>query len=147
MKKVLLSLFVIVSFVLYSVYEKRLDAILPKSSPMGQSGTSQSARPSSSPPTNSSTWKDGLYTGSTEDVFYGDIQVRVRIDEGKIAGIVFLQYPDDQKTSVMINTEMMPILTQEAIQKQSAEVDIVSGATDSSEGFKRSLAHALAQAK
>ena len=41
----------------------------------------------------------------------------------------------------------MPILRQEAITAQSADVDIVSGATDSSKGFRRSLANALAQAQ
>ncbi|HEY4384430.1 MAG TPA: FMN-binding protein [Ktedonobacteraceae bacterium] len=47
----------------------------------------------------------------------------------------------------MINNYADPQLTSEAIQAQSANVDIVSGATDSSEAFIQSLNSALAQAK
>lgn len=92
-------------------------------------------------------YKDGTYTGSTEDVFYGNVQVRATINNGKITDVEFLQSPNDRQTSIMINAQAMPLLKQEAITAQSAQVDIVSGATDSSEGFIRSLGNALAQAK
>ncbi len=59
----------------------------------------------------------------------------------------FLQYPDTHSTSVYINQQAMPYLQQEAIQAQSANVNIVSGATDTSIAFQQSLASALAQAK
>lgn len=91
-------------------------------------------------------YKNGVYTGSTEDVFYGNIQVRATVSSGKLTDIEFLQYPNDRQTSIMINSQAMPILKQEAITAQSSQVDIVSGATDSSVGFRRSLANALAQA-
>jgi uncharacterized protein with FMN-binding domain len=47
----------------------------------------------------------------------------------------------------MINKEAMPYLKQEAIAAQSTNVDIVSGATDSSMAFQESLGSALALAK
>jgi uncharacterized protein with FMN-binding domain len=150
-KKILLSLIVIISFTLYSIFERQQakdSAALVKTS--GDTTTSNPTPNSSSasglPPINGD-YKDGIYVGSTEDVFYGDIQIRATIASGRLDTIEFLKYPNDQKTSIMINTQMMPILIQEAIQKQSSEVDIVSGATDSSEGFRRSLANALGQAK
>ncbi len=151
MKKIFLSLVVIISFTLYSLYERQQvkDAVtLVKTS--DKDNTSDSTPNSSSAsglPPAPGTYKDGIYIGSVEDVFYGDIQIQITIANGRIDSIKFLKYPDDQQTSIMINTQMMPILTQEAIQKQSSEVDIVSGATDSSEGFRRSLANALFQAK
>ena len=46
-----------------------------------------------------------------------------------------------------INGQAMPMLTSEAVQVQSANVDIVSGATFTSQAFQQSLGSALAQAK
>jgi uncharacterized protein with FMN-binding domain len=92
-------------------------------------------------------YKEGTYTGTVEDAYYGNIQVQAVITNGKIADIVFLQYPNDNGTSRSINAQAMPFLKSEAIQAQSASVDIVSGASDSSQAFQKSLASALAQAK
>ena len=92
-------------------------------------------------------YKDGAYTGSSADAYYGSIQVQVTISGGKITDVAFLNYPHDRGTSVSINTQAMPYLKQEAIAAQSANVNIVSGATDSSLAFRQSLASALAQAK
>ncbi len=92
-------------------------------------------------------YNDGQYTGPAADAYYGNIQVRVTISGGKITDVIFLQHPSDRSTSIRINSYAMPLLTQEAIQAQSANVDIVSGATDSSMAFQQSLAGSLAQAK
>lgn len=92
-------------------------------------------------------YKDGSYTGSVVDAYYGYIQVRVTVSGGKIANVEFLQYPNDRERSIQINTFAMPILKSEAISAQGANVDIVSGATDSSQAFIQSLASALSQAK
>jgi uncharacterized protein with FMN-binding domain len=58
-----------------------------------------------------------------------------------------LQYPNERNRSVEINSYADPILVNEAIQAQSAKVDIVSGATDTSQAFIQSLSHALSQAQ
>jgi uncharacterized protein with FMN-binding domain len=92
-------------------------------------------------------YKDGTYTGSVEDAYYGDVQVKVVIQSGKIADVIFLQYPNDRSRSVSINTQAMPYLKTEAIQVQNAQVNIVSGATETSKAFRRSIATALAAAK
>lgn len=92
-------------------------------------------------------YKDGNYTGTVEDAYYGYIQVQVSINNGRISDVSFLQYPNDNGTSLYINSQAMPILKSEAIQAQSAQVDIVSGASDTSMAFQQSLASALAQAK
>lgn len=92
-------------------------------------------------------YKDGTYTGSVADAYYGNIQVQVSIQNGKIADVAFLQYPNDRGTSREINGQAMGYLRSEAISAQSANVDIVSGATDSSLAFRQSLTYALSQAK
>jgi uncharacterized protein with FMN-binding domain len=93
------------------------------------------------------TYKDGTYTGAMEDAFYGNVQVQVLITHGKINNIQFLQHPSDAMRSVAINDIAMPNLTQEAIQAQQANIDIVSGATQTSQAFIQSLQSALNQAK
>jgi uncharacterized protein with FMN-binding domain len=65
---------------------------------------------------------------------------------GKITDVKFLQYPNDNRTSISINSQAMPYLTQEAIQAQSANVNTVSGASATSGAFRQSLQAALAQA-
>lgn len=92
-------------------------------------------------------YKDGTYTGDAADAFYGMIQVQATISAGRITNVQFLQYPNDRGTSIEINQQADPMLAQEAIQTQSANVDIVSGATDSSQAFVQSLQSALDKAK
>ncbi|MBI5613770.1 FMN-binding protein [Candidatus Gottesmanbacteria bacterium] len=91
-------------------------------------------------------FKDGSYVGSVADAIYGNIQVKATIQNGQLSDVVFLQYPNDRDRSIEINTFAMPILKREAIAAQSAEVDVVSGATDSSIAFTESLTSALSKA-
>jgi len=91
-------------------------------------------------------YKNGTYTGSVADAYYGNVQVQAVIQGGKIVSVNFLQYPNDRATSIRINSQAMPYLQQEAIQVQSAQVDGVSGASDTSQAFRESLSAALSQA-
>jgi uncharacterized protein with FMN-binding domain len=90
---------------------------------------------------------DGTYTGSVENAHYGNVQVRVTIAGGTITDVKFLEYPSDQSTSREINSQATQTLRAQAIATQSANVDGVSGATSTSEAFKRSLTAALVSAK
>lgn len=92
-------------------------------------------------------YSDGTYVGTAEDAYYGTVQVQAVISNGKITDVQFLRYPNDRGTSIRINTKAMPKLTQEAISAQSASVNGVSGASDTSAAFKQSLAAALSQAR
>lgn len=96
--------------------------------------------------TSSKSYKDGTYTGPITDAYYGNVQVQVTISGGKIADVQFLQYPNDNRTSLEVNSQAMPLLKSEAIQAQSAQVDIVSGASQTSQAFQQSLSSALQQA-
>jgi uncharacterized protein with FMN-binding domain len=92
-------------------------------------------------------YKDGEYTGISADAYYGNVQVKVVVQGGKISDVQFLDHPGDRGHSIQINNYAMPLLTQEAIQTQSAPVDTVSGASATSGAFNQSLASALDQAK
>lgn len=92
-------------------------------------------------------YRDGTYTGPQVDAFYGLVQVRAVIQSGKLANVQFLDYPHDRRTSQQINNIAMPYLQDEAMQAQNAQVDIISGATLTSEAFIESLASALQSAK
>ena len=81
------------------------------------------------------------------DAYFGSVQVAAVIQNGALANVQVLQYPSDQGTSKRISGTAMPKLIQEAIQTQSANIDIVSGATQTSQAFSQSLAAALAIAK
>jgi uncharacterized protein with FMN-binding domain len=81
------------------------------------------------------------------DAQWGVVQVQVVIQNGEIINVQFLQYPNERNRSVEINSYADPILVNEAIQAQSAKVDIVSGATDTSQAFIQSLSNALSQAQ
>ena len=164
MKKFLVSISVLGSFFLYGIYQKL--ALIPQAitstpsptNPVTNTNTNtnnsttnnSNSIPTNTPPSstvNSSGYKDGTYTGSQGNAYYGYVQVQTTISGGKITDVQFLQYPNDRRTSQMINSQAMPLLKNEAIQAQSANVDIVSGATDTSMAFIESLGAALQSAK
>ncbi len=117
-------------------------------SPSSSSGVTHSTPPApAAPPKPKGQYVDGNYTGSVADAYYGYVQVQAVIQGGKIADVRFLQYPNSHSTSVYINSQAMPYLTQEAIQAQSANINGVSGATATSQAFAQSLSSALAKAK
>jgi uncharacterized protein with FMN-binding domain len=91
-------------------------------------------------------YADGTYTGPVTDAYYGQMQIQAVVSGGKLAGIRVLQYPNDRGTSIAINRQALPMLQNEVITAQSANVDIVSGATLSSDAFIRSLNGALSKA-
>lgn len=168
-KKFLLSFFIIFTFVGYAFVQKfhgfseegqvKPPASLVSPAPItslingkGSSArnTTTTASPAPSPAASSAPrgqYKDGTYTGDSVDAYYGNVQVRAIITNGKITDVQFLDYPQDRNTSVRINSQAMPYLTMEAIQAQSANVDTISGATATSGGFKASLQSALNKAK
>ncbi len=92
-------------------------------------------------------YRDGTYTGPSVDAFWGQVQVQAVVQNGRIASVRFLQYPNDRRTSVRINSFAVPTLQSEAVQVQNASVDIISGATLTSEAFVQSLQAALASAR
>jgi uncharacterized protein with FMN-binding domain len=166
MKKILLSISVLGTFFLYAFFlKKNVTAeniesgnILPPNNisqgnyetPAPTISAFQNSPglslPTSRPAQTTSGYKDGVYKGSVADAYYGYVQVQVSISGGKIVDVQFLQYPNDRSTSVMINQQAMPYLKQETLTAQSAQVDYVSGATQTSRAFIESLTSALQSA-
>lgn len=121
----------------------------PTAAPTAQPTTAPTAAPTAtSAPVlvSGSGLKDGTFVGPTVDVRWGLVQVQATVRGGQLTDVQFLQYPRDRRTSQRINSQADPWLQQEAIQAQSANVDIISGATLTSEGFAQSLQGALDQA-
>jgi uncharacterized protein with FMN-binding domain len=92
-------------------------------------------------------FKDGSYQGSVADAYYGNVQVQANVKNGQLVSVRILQYPNDRNTSRYINSQALPMLKQEAIQAQTAQVDFISGATLTSNAFVQSLTAALSQAQ
>jgi uncharacterized protein with FMN-binding domain len=117
------------------------------SSPATQAPTNPPTATNAPTATTSSGYKDGTYTGAEVDVRWGLVQVQTTIQGGQIANVKVTESPSDRRTSQRINSIAVPELQQEAVQAQSANVNIITGATLTSEGFQMSLQDALSQAK
>lgn len=92
------------------------------------------------------TYKDGTYTGAVTKTHVGNFQVSVVVQDGKIANINILTQPDEE-FSRNINKAALPKYVEEAISAQSSDIALVSGASETFEGFKGSLQDALNKAK
>jgi uncharacterized protein with FMN-binding domain len=95
----------------------------------------------------SSAYKDGSYTGKAADTPYGTVQMAVVISGGRISDVNFLQMPSDEGHSREVTAFAEPLLKQTTLNRQSANIDFVSGATSTSIGYQESLQKALDQAK
>jgi len=86
------------------------------------------------------------YTGTDVVYRYGDIQVRITLAGGRITDITIPAESATDPRSESINSQAIPILTQEALAAQNLNFDVVSGATFTSDAFAQSLQSALSQA-
>jgi uncharacterized protein with FMN-binding domain len=84
--------------------------------------------------------------GMPVDNNYGTVQVRVTIRAHQIVSVQPLQMPYAHATSAYISQQAAPLLQQEALQAQSANIQILSGATYTSESYAQSLQSALDKA-
>jgi uncharacterized protein with FMN-binding domain len=78
---------------------------------------------------------------------YGPVQVQVTLSGGRITDVSALELPTDRARSAAISNAAAPILRREVLAAQGASIDIVSGATYTSEGYARSLQAALDAAR
>jgi uncharacterized protein with FMN-binding domain len=85
----------------------------------------------------------GTATGDAVATQYGDAQVRVTVENGKIVKLEALQLQGNDPRSVQISSSAEPILRQEVLARQSADVDAVSGATYTSASYAQSVQSAL----
>lgn len=86
-------------------------------------------------------------TGQTVQTGYGPVQVQITVQGGRIVRVRPLQYPSDTGRSYSISSYAIPILMQETLKAQSAQIDAVSGASYTSQGYQQSLQSALDAAR
>src|SRR5258708_30993819 len=135
MKKILIVLVIVLAIGGFVIFQKNQMPVDLITRPIGT-------------PNSKVSYKDGTYTGIVGNASqYGDIQVQAIIVGGKITDIKFLQFPTGGGHTAEVTAFAEPALKQEAITAQSANVNIVSGATQDTEGFIQSLQSALDQAK
>ncbi len=85
-------------------------------------------------------------TGQPMDTPYGPVQVRVTLSGTRLVDVRAVQLPSGSDRDAEINGYAVPMLRQEARGAQSAQIDVVSGATFTSNGYAQSLQSALDQA-
>jgi uncharacterized protein with FMN-binding domain len=84
--------------------------------------------------------------GSVAQTRWGPVQVTITVANGKITAVDVPQYPDGNRKDEEINADALPTLKQETLSAQSANIDMVSGATVTSDGYVQSLQSALDRA-
>jgi len=118
-------------------------ATAPAAQPTTTGATPTPSASSSSPAAGKSSSGTKTYTGSTASTRWGDVQVTITVTNGKITDVQVPVYPSGNGRDQEINAYALPILTQETLQAQSANIDTVSGATVTSDGYLQSLQAAL----
>ena len=117
-----------------------------RSPTIASAGTSTSTpAPSPSPGSSSSSSSSSKTVTGDASTQYGPIQLKVTMSGGKITNVEAVQLPSGDPKSSEISSYAEPLLRQSALTKQSANVDAVSGATYTSDGYKTALQAALDQ--
>ena len=103
----------------------------------GQKSSGQKA-PAATAPTSA--------TGAVAQTQWGPVQVKISVASGAITDVNVLQYPSGNGTDAQINSYALPQLIQETLNQQSANIQMISGATVTSTGYLQSLQSAIDQA-
>jgi len=104
----------------------------------GTTSTSQAAEQAASPSASGSSSASQVVAGSTVTTSKGDVRVEVTFEGERIAAVRMLKQPDHPQTAAAV-----PKLVAETLEAQSADVDTVSGATITSDGYRESLQAAI----
>jgi uncharacterized protein with FMN-binding domain len=81
--------------------------------------------------------------GNVVDTQYGPVQVEITVRAGRITKARARQHPSGDGQTDQINGFAIPQLDHEAMAAQNGQIDTVSGATFTSEGYRQSLQSAL----
>ena len=109
-----------------------------------QSGSDATSGTASSGTASSGT--SSTVTGDEAATRWGPVQVELTVANGTITDVSVVQYPSGNGRDQQINARALPVLIQETLDAQNADIDMVSGATVTSEGYLESLQSALDQA-
>lgn len=97
-------------------------------------------------PAHAATSKTVTYKGPIEDTRYGPIEAIIKVKKKKITKVELAAAPDTDR-SQFIDEQAAPLLRDEVLKAQNAKVDVISGATVTSEAFIESLGKAVKKAK
>jgi uncharacterized protein with FMN-binding domain len=87
-------------------------------------------------------------TGQVAQTRWGPVQVEITTDaSGTITDVEVVEYPSGNREDDQINSYALPQLVQATLDAQSADIDMVSGATVTSQGYLQSLQSALDQVR
>jgi uncharacterized protein with FMN-binding domain len=128
---------------------RAVTAKVPATQPSAAAPPPQGSSPSATTPATPSTTAAGSprqIDGPVVSNRYGDVQVRVTVQGGRLVNVEALLLPQDRERSAQISSFSGPELRSEALNAQSANIDIISGATFTSESYAQSLQAALDQA-
>jgi uncharacterized protein with FMN-binding domain len=106
-------------------------------SPSTKPGTAAGAAGSAKTP------KTVVVNGSPADTEFGPVQVQLNVSGGRIVSATAINYPQESGHDLRINSYAIPVLQQETVSAQNAQIDTVSGATVTSNGYRQSLQSAL----
>ena len=116
--------------------------------PTTAAGRSAASAPTAGASTTTTPTGTKTVNGPVVATDYGNVQVRITLDaSGKLTDVQALELPSDRDRSRRISQAAGPILRSEALRAQSANIDIVSGASYTSEGYAESLQGALDRAR
>jgi uncharacterized protein with FMN-binding domain len=118
----------------------------PPTNPAAPSGTTPTSSARSSTPTTSSGGRR-VVPGTAVENQYGVVQVQVTLAGNRIVDVTPLQMPTDRPRSQFISEQAAPLLREEVLAAQSAQIDTIGGATFTSESYAESLQAALDAAK
>jgi uncharacterized protein with FMN-binding domain len=120
--------------------------------PSNAAGTGATSKSTGSKSTGSKSGSSGsggsskTVTGSVVQTGYGPIQVAITVKSGKITAVNIPQYPNGTGHDIEIDQYALPQLIQETISANSANINAVSGASYTSQGYMQSLQSAIDQA-
>ncbi|MFC6259672.1 FMN-binding protein [Levilactobacillus fujinensis] len=146
-----LALIITVAIIIdgYLLFFKNRNATAESTTQTSTSAASFSQKASSASQSSSARQKyqNGTYTGKATATQWGDVQVQTVIKNGKITSVKVLEYPNDNGHDKEINAQALPTYKAETLKKQSAKIQLVSGASETYKGFTGSLQNALDQAE
>ncbi|MEK1445042.1 FMN-binding protein [Limosilactobacillus fermentum] len=133
-------------YLMFFKHDQSQEAAQSQATAASDTESESSTTTSSSTSSSNSTMKDGTYTGKSTSTEWGDVQVKITVASGKITQITVLKYPTGGKSDE-INSRSLPTYKQEALAAQSANINQVSGATETYKGFTGSLQSTINQAE
>ena len=114
--------------------------------PAGSTGSGTTTPKATHAPAGNGPQATRVVTGPVAQTQWGPVQVQLTVSGGKITKVHVPVYPNGSGIDQQINAYALPRLVQETLSAQSAQIQMISGATVTSGGYLQSLQGAINQA-